>query len=197
VVDLTAILLLAVEGALLGAAAGLNVFGVLAVAFISSLGGGIVRDLLIQATPPAALKSVLYPLTAAVGAIVVIAGYGLLREVPMAARIPLDAATLGVLGVFGTVKALDHRMGPLTAVVLGVIGSAGGGVIRDLMLGSVPALFRADVYVIAGAAGATLTVAAIKLGLPRPVAIALGVTACFAVRVISVSHGWSLPQLTG
>jgi uncharacterized membrane protein YeiH len=197
VADVSAILLLAVEGALLGAAAGLNVFGVLVVSIISALGGGIIRDLLIHATPPAAVRSVVYPLTALVGGLVVIAGYEVVSEIPGDMRMPLDAAALGLLCVVGAIKALDHGMQTVAAVIMGVLGSVGGGVIRDVLMTHVPAALRFDLYAVAAAGGAILTVTAIKLGLPRPAAIALGVAACVAIRVVSVSHGWSLPRLTG
>lgn len=195
--DLAATLLFAIEGALLGAAVGLSIFGVFVVSFISSLGGGIVRDLLIHATPPAALHAMAYPVTAFLGGLLVVGGYDILHEIPGSIRIPLDAAALGLFCAAGAAKTLDHAMKPLTAVLMGTISATGGGVIRDILIHQVPVALRVDIYAIAAALGATVVVAGVKLGLPRPATLLLGITACFGLRVVSVVLGWELPQLTG
>jgi len=195
VADLVAVLLFAFEGALLGITAGLDVIGVLTVGFISSLGGGLVRDLLCHATPPAAFSSVTYPATAFFGGAVAIAGYQVLTPVPLEVRAPLDAAALGLFCVVGAMKALDFRMRSIAAVLLGAMSAIGGGVIRDVLLGTVPTALRTDACALAALSGACVTVVALRCGGSRGVAATLGVVSCVAVSLLSAVSGWHLPPV--
>ncbi len=194
-VDLTATLLFALEGGLLAIAAGLDLFGVLAVAFISALGGGLVRDLLCHASPPAALGSLTYPATAMLGGLLAVLGHQALTPVPLGVRAPLDAAALGLFCVVGTIKALDFRMPALAAVMLGTVSAVGGGVIRDVLLGGVPGALRTDMCTVAAVCGGTATVLALRLGRSRATAAALGVATCAAVSLVSAVQGWQLPPI--
>lgn len=195
-VDLSATALFAVEGARLGVAAGLDVFGVLVVAFASALGGGIVRDVLIGDVPPASLRSVAYPVAALAAGVAVLLAYGVAGSVPTGtAMTTLDAAGLGLFAVTGAVKALDHGMNALLAVLLGTMTGVGGGTIRDVLLGIVPGVLREDVYAVAAALGAATVVVALRRGTGRPAAMAAGAAACFVLRVLAVRWGWDLPRL--
>jgi len=193
--DLVAVLLFAIEGALLGIGAGLTVIGVLTVGFMGSLGGGLVRDLLCHDAPPAALRSVTYPATAFLGGLVAIVGYPALIAVPVEVRGPFDAAALGLFCVVGAMKALDFRMRSLAAVLLGAMSAVGGGVIRDVLLGTVPSALRGDVCAVAALCGAGVTVVALRSGVRRGVAAALGVGTCVAISLLSTTLGWHLPAV--
>lgn len=195
--DLVAILLFAGEGARLGIAAGLDVIGVLTVGFVSSLGGGLIRDLLCHAAPPAALRSVSYPAAAFLGGAVAIVGYHLLPAVPLGVRAPLDAAALGLFCVVGAVKALDYGMRSLAAVLLGALSAVGGGVLRDVLLGAVPAALRTDVGAAAALCGAAATVVALRCNASRGVAACAGVGTCVVISLASAALGWQLPPVAG
>jgi uncharacterized membrane protein YeiH len=195
--DLVAVLLFAIEGALLGIGAGLDVIGVLTVGFIGSLGGGLVRDLLCHDTPPAALRSVAYPATAFLGGVVAIAGFHVLAPMPVEVRGPFDAAALGLFCVVGAMKALDFGMRSLAAVLLGAMSAVGGGVIRDVLLGVVPTALRSDVCAVAALCGAGVTVAALRWGVSRGVAAASGVGTCVVISLLSTTLGWHLPAVAG
>ncbi len=197
VADLAAVLLFAFEGGLLGIAAGLNVIGVLTVGFISSLGGGLVRDLLCHATPPAALSSVTYPATAFFGGAIAIAGHHALTPVPLEVRAPLDAAALGLFCVVGAMKARDCRMRSIAAVLLGAMSAIGGGVIRDVLLGAVPTALRSDACALAALSGACVTVVALRWGGSRGVAATVGVATCVVVSLLSAVSGWHLSPVAG
>uniref|UniRef100_UPI0015F05EFE trimeric intracellular cation channel family protein n=1 Tax=Pseudonocardia pini TaxID=2758030 RepID=UPI0015F05EFE len=145
-VDLAGTGLFALQGGLTAAAAGLDVFGVLVLSFVTAVGGGIVRDVLLGDTPPAAFRDLAYPVTAFAGGGVVVVLYGLVRDVPREVLIPLDAAALALFAVVGAAKAVDHGMSPLLAALLGTVSGVGGGVMRDVLLGGVPLVLRSDVY---------------------------------------------------
>ncbi|GAY11449.1 trimeric intracellular cation channel family protein [Pseudonocardia sp. N23] len=196
VADLAATLLFAVEGGALGAAAGLDLFGVLVVSSTTAVGGGIVRDLLLGDVPPAALRSVAYPAAIGLGWLVVVVLYSGVRAIPAPVLVTLDAAGLGLFCVVGATKALDFKVNPILAILLGTITGVGGGVMRDLLLREVPAVLRTDIYAVAAGLGAVVVVLGRRVGLPRAAAMAAGAVACLTLRLVSVAFGWHLPQVT-
>jgi uncharacterized membrane protein YeiH len=196
-VDLAATFVFAVEGATVGTDANLDLFGVLVVGFATALVGGIVRDLLLGDTPPAALRSIEYPIVAFVAAGLAFTIDQYVRNISSWLITGLDAAGLGLFCVVGAVKALDHRMAALIAVMLGTISAVGGGVVRDVLLNRLPVVLRGEVYATAAVAGATAAVLGVKAGLPRAAAMTIGFFACFGLRVLSAWQDWNLPRAHG
>ena len=195
VADLAGTFVFGFQGALLARAAHLDIFGVLVLAFATALGGGVIRDVLMGALPPSALRGWSYPCTAfAAGAI----GFMLTPDthVPITLLQTLDAGGLALFAVAGTEKALDARIHPLSAVLLGTITAVGGGTIRDLMLTHVPGILRADIYATAAMFGATLLVIGRRLGLSPTMAAVLGGIACLVLRLVSLWLHWQLPGAT-
>lgn len=194
VADLAATCLFAVEGAILARYANLDVFGILVLGFVSALVGGIIRDVLIGYTPPASLRSALYPITAFAGAGLVIALSQLVEQIPVALLQFTDAAGLALFAVVGATKAIDFRINWLVAILLGAVSAVGGGVTRDVLLNVVPGILRQDIYAVAALAGAGATVLALHLRLPRAAAMGIGFVVCFGLRMVSVWLGWNLPR---
>jgi uncharacterized membrane protein YeiH len=192
--DLAATCLFAIEGAIVARAADLDVFGILVIGFVSALVGGIVRDVLIGYTPPASLRSALYPITAFAGAGLVIVLARLVEQTPLALLQLTDAAGLALFAVVGATKATDFRINWFVATMLGAVSAVGGGVTRDLLLNVVPGILRQDVYAVAALAGAGATVLALHLKLPRAAAMAIGFAVCFGLRMLSIWLGWNLPR---
>ena len=197
VVDLLATLLVALEGGAAAVNGHLDLLGILVLAFVSSLGGGIVRDLLLGALPPNALRDWRYGTVALSGGALIILGFGLLTRVPEMPLTMMDAAGLGLFAVAGADKAMEFRVPPLAAVLLGGITGCGGGVIRDLLLGRVPRILNSDVYATAALFGALFTVLLLRAKVNRGWAMALGAASCFALRMAAVLRHWSLPHLRG
>lgn len=197
VVDLLATLLVALEGGAAAVNGHLDLLGILVLAFVSSLGGGIVRDLLLGALPPNALRDWRYGTVALSGGALIILGFRLMTRVPEMPLTMMDAAGLGLFAVAGADKAMEFRVPPLAAVLLGGITGCGGGVIRDLLLGRVPRILNSDVYATAALFGALLTVLLLRAKVNRGWAMALGAAACFALRMTAVVRHWSLPHLSG
>jgi len=192
--DLAASCLFAIEGAIVARYAQLDVFGILVIGFVSALVGGIVRDLLIGYTPPASLRSALYPITAFAGAGLVIALGRLVEQVPVTLLQITDAAGLALFAVVGATKAIDFRINWFVATLLGAVSAVGGGVTGDLLLNVVPGILRQDIYAVAALAGAGATVLALHLKAPRALAMGVGFVVCFALRMLSVWLGWNLPR---
>ena len=196
-VDLAATGLFAIEGARAGAEARLDVFGLMVVAFATALGGGIIRDVLIGDLPPAALRSVAYPVVAFAGGAAVWLLYRWIEEFPSSVSDLLDAAGLSLFCVVGAAKALDFGLNPLGATLLGTVTGVGGGVIRDVLLDEIPNVLRIDVYATAALLGAAVMVTLSALGVARPRAMLPGAIACFALRMTSVWLDWDLPRAIG
>jgi len=195
VVDLAGTLFFGLEGALAAIAGRLDVFGVMVLAFATALGGGLVRDVLIGAIPPAAIRDPRYAIAGFVGGGVAIALRRVVARMPVAVSTGLDAAGLALFAVSGAVKAHDVGIAPLMAVLMGTITGVGGGTIRDLFLARVPAVLRVDVYAVAALAGATVTILGLGGDRPRAVSMAAGAAACFLLRVVSARQGWNLPRI--
>ncbi len=192
VADLAGTFIFAFQGALLALGAHLDLFGVLVLAFATALGGGVIRDVLMGALPPSALRGWSYPCTAfAAGALAFALEPHM--HVPVLLLQSLDAGGLALFAVAGTEKALDARIHPLSAVLLGTITAVGGGTIRDLMLTHVPSILRVDIYATAAMFGATLLVLGRRFGLPPTLGALIGGSACLILRLVSLWLHWQLP----
>ncbi|WP_133477680.1 trimeric intracellular cation channel family protein [Cognatilysobacter segetis] len=191
-IDFVGTFAFAVSGATAGVRRGLDLFGVLVLAFAAGTAGGIARDALLGATPPVALVDARYLGVCTLAGLVTFFRHDVVERL----RNPLqlsDAVGLGLFAVIGARKALDHGVGPVGAVLLGVLTGVGGGVVRDVLVTQVPGILQRELYAVAALLGASLVVAGDLLHLPpQPVAVA-GAVACFALRFLAMRRGWQLP----
>jgi uncharacterized membrane protein YeiH len=195
--DLGGTFVFAVEGALAAIAGELDLLGVLVLSFVTALGGGIIRDVLIGATPPVAIRDGRYPLVALAGGGLTFLFYAFVSSVPVPLIVRLDAGGLALFAVAGTQKALAFGIRPLIAAALGTVTAVGGGMARDVLLTRIPAILRVDVYATAALAGSLTMIAARRLGLPVWAGSLLGFVVCVALRLVAVSRDWNLPKVTG
>ncbi len=177
---------------MLGVRRNLDIFGILVLSFVASSAGGIARDLLIGAVPPAAISDWRYLAVALAAGLLIFFSYSLMARVRRAILI-FDAAGLALFGVAGTQKALTFGLNPLMAALLGMLTGIGGGIVRDLLVARTPTVLRRDLYALAALAGAVLVVVGHGLNWPIvPTAIA-GAGVCFGLRLMAIRHGWNLP----
>ena len=133
-----------IQGASIAAVKGLDALGVVVVSLATATGGGVMRDLLIGETPPEALRGWPIVTSALMGAFVTFFAFHMVEEIPEAALTVVDALGLALLAVSGTEKALEFRLTPIAAVMMGGISGAGGYTIRDILLAQVPAILRVE-----------------------------------------------------
>lgn len=193
-VDLAGTALFALEGALAAIHAQLDFFGVMVLSFVTALAGGVIRDVLIGALPPASLRNWRYATTAFAAGAGAFFFYRFISAIPVSVLVILDAAGLGLFAVAGTQKAIDLEMPPLIAVLLGTITGVGGGTVRDVLLAQIPTVLRSEVYATAALAGSVLMVAMRRLDLSPRIAAFAGGIACFSLRIVSVWRHWNLPR---
>lgn len=197
VVDLAATVFLGIEGGIAAIDGNLDIFGVLVLSFATALGGGVIRDLLIGAIPPASIRDPRYPMAAFLGGLFAFFLHQSVREVPVNLMVTLDAAGLALFAVSGAAKALNYDIKPFMAVLMGTITGVGGGTVRDIFLARIPAILRVDVYAVAALAGAAVLVIGIRRGYPRVSAMLAGAAFCFLLRMLAFSQHWSLPKASG
>ncbi|MCM8742883.1 trimeric intracellular cation channel family protein [Pseudomonas koreensis] len=195
VADLAGTAVFAVEGAIAAMRAQLDLLGVLVIAFIVALGGGVTRDLLIGATPPKAVADWRYPALAfAMGGLAFVLHAQVLSW-SGSTLIVLDAAGLALFAVAGAQKALNFGISPFVAMLMGTITGVGGGVIRDIVLARVPVVLQADLYASSAFVGAAVLIVGRRCGVSPVAAALLAGAACLMLRLVSVHFGWQLPRV--
>jgi uncharacterized membrane protein YeiH len=192
--DIAGTLVFAVEGAMAAVNGGLDLIGIMVLAFCTALGGGVIRDILLGSLPPAALQDWRYPTVAFTAAAVVFFLHRYVQAIPVAAIQVLDAAGLALFAIAGTQKAMMHKVSPLVAIMLGTITGVGGGTVRDILLNQIPNVLRFEVYASAALVGSACMIAARKLRLPSNFGAGVGGVSCFLLRVISIWRHWNLPR---
>ena len=195
VADLAGTAVFAAEGAITAMQSGLDLLGVMVLSFVVALGGGVIRDLLIGATPPNAVRDWRYPALAFLTGLLTFIFHGEARNLSAPLLMALDAAGLSLFAVAGAQKALSYGIGPFISTLMGTITGVGGGVIRDILLARVPMVLVADIYASAAFVGGVVLVVSRRFGLPPMATALLSGAACFILRVASVSYGWQLPKV--
>jgi uncharacterized membrane protein YeiH len=180
------------SGGLAAVRARLDFFGVIVLAGVVGLAGGITRDLLIG-TPPATFRDGRY--LAAVGAAGLVSFFAAPRLARLSRQVQLfDALGLAVFCVTGATKALAFGLGPLQATLLGAITGIGGGMLRDVLLSETPTVLRRELYAIPALLGAVVVVAADEAGSTSPVFALLGAGVCFGLRMFGLHRGIDVPS---
>ena len=193
--DLVGVFAFAISGGLLAVRKGFELVGVISLALVTGLGGGVIRDLLLGATPPTAFSDVMYLVVPLCAAAVVFVGHWLINQRVNRAVLIFDAAGLGLFCVTGAVKAVSFGTSAVGAVLIGVISAAGGGIIRDVLANEHPSIFHRDstLYAIPAALGATAVVVSLRNEFySGGVAIAVAV-AVFVIRLAALHFNWRAP----
>jgi uncharacterized membrane protein YeiH len=190
--DLIGTFVFALSGATLAVRQRLDLFGVLVLSCAAAVSGGIARDVLIGAQPPAALADWSYLATAMLAGVATFWWRGRTERLRNPVQL-FDAAGLALFAVLGTDKALAYGLSPFAAMLLGMLSGIGGGIARDLLVARTPVVLQAELYAVAALLGGAVVAVAEVAGLPRAPAMAVGAVACFALRYMAIRHGWQLP----
>jgi uncharacterized membrane protein YeiH len=174
----------------------LDVVGVVTLGMVTALGGGIIRDIFINALPPATFSDWRYLVVAAAGSLFAFAFGGRLTRLA-GPIVVLDAAGLSLFAVTGASKALDFGVGAGQAVILGAITAVGGGTLRDVLGGRVPVVLRSELYAIPALLAATVVVVSDRAGVYGVPAASCAAVLCFAVRMLGVRYRIDAPGPPG
>lgn len=196
--DVLGVFVFALSGGLVAVRKGLDLIGIVVLAWLAGLGGGIIRDVFIGDLPPVGISDWRLLVPALVAGLGTFLWYSRFRGlvvswsetrlrglVGRSVRI-LDACGLSLFAVSGSLKALEHNTGAMAAVFLGVITAVGGGVLRDVLAGEVPEVLRRELYAVPALVGASLVVLADWQGFLTPVLVWAAVALVFVIRMTAV-----------
>lgn len=183
----------AVSGALAASRKNMDIFGFCVLALMPAVGGGTIRDILIDRVPVFWITDNRYVAVAIIAALIVFfTSYkpGSRRRI----LVWMDALGLALFAALGTEICLQHQTGPLVAIMLGVTTAVTGGMIRDIICNEIPLILSREIYATAAFVAAVCYVLADKAGLSEQVALVIAVIAGFTIRALGITYNWSLPS---
>lgn len=194
-IDVIGIFVFAISGALLAVRKNFDIFGIAVLAEVTALGGGLFRDLMIGAVPPAAFTDLAYFVTPLFAALLVFFLHPQVERIQVGVNV-FDAAGLGLFCVAGTTKAYDYGLNLTSSAALGLATAVGGGVLRDILANEVPSLLRwdRDLYAVPAIVGATMVVLCIHYDLLSPFTIGLAAVTAFVLRLLAMRFHWRAPR---
>jgi uncharacterized membrane protein YeiH len=190
--DLLGVAVFAISGALAAGRAGLDLFGVLILAGLPAIGGGTLRDLLLNRHPLFWIADPRYLLVIALSAAATIV-YARYLPVPDGALRVADAMGLALFAISGAQIAESKGLRPVVVVLMGTMTGVAGGVLRDVLSAQVPLILRKDVYATAAVAGIVLYLLLQRIGVPRGWAFGWGLLCVVALRLLAVAYDLNLP----
>jgi uncharacterized membrane protein YeiH len=190
-INLAGTFVFGLSGGLAAVHARLDIFGVVVLAAVVGLAGGITRDLLIG-VPPATIRDWRYLAVVAAAGLVTFFAHSPLERINRGVQ-AFDAVGLSVFCVTGATKAMDAGVGAVPAVLLGAITGIGGGMLRDVLLREVPTVLRHQLYAIPALLGAAVAVAANSAEATSPVFPLLGAAVCFTIRMLALYRSIDAP----
>ncbi|BDH07644.1 MULTISPECIES: trimeric intracellular cation channel family protein [Streptomyces] len=193
--DVIGIFVFAISGALLAVRKNFDVFGMAVLAEVTALGGGLIRDLIIGAVPPAAFTDLGFFVTPLLATVVVFFLHPHVERI-QAAVLVFDAAGLGLFCVTGTTKAYSHGLGLTASATLGLATAVGGGVLRDVLANEVPSLLRwdRDLYAVPAIVGATMVVLCIRFDALTSLTSGIAAAVAFLLRLLAMKFHWRAPR---
>lgn len=191
--QLAGILAFALSGALVGVRRNLDILGVVVVGAATGTGGGILRDILLGVHPPVSFLHWPNLVVAVAGSLVVFFVHPRLTRIRRF-EVVFDAFGLGLFSANGAALALASGQAPITSVLVGTIAAIGGGVIRDVLVDTVPGVLTRELYAVSALLGAGLAVAVVALGGGVIAGSLVGGTTAIVLRLTSVARGWHLPR---
>lgn len=182
----------ALSGAVLGVQKRFDLFGVLFLAWVVGVAGGLIRDVLIGAIPPATVANWHDFAIAIGGGLLIFFAYPTEQAFSRSILV-FDALGLSLFAVTGAAKAMSYGINPVMAAVLGMISGIGGGMTRDVLARQVPFVLREDLYAIAALVAAAIVCAGNILGLPPLGSMLVGAAVCIFLRMMAIFYGWRAP----
>ena len=194
VLDLLGVAVFAVSGVLAAGRAGLDLLGVVVIAAVSAIGGGTLRDLLLNRHPIFWIANP-RPLVVITVTALLTAAYARVATPHHDALLVPDALGLALFAMSGAQIAEAAGLSRIIVVLMGTMSGCAGGVVRDVLTAQVPLLLRGDIYATAAIAGIVLYLVLRALGVKRAWAFGCGLIAIVGLRLLAIAWGWHLPKL--
>jgi uncharacterized membrane protein YeiH len=192
--DLFGVAVFAITGALVAGRKSMDLFGVLVIAIITAVGGGTLRDIILDHHPVSWIRDDTYILVASLAAIGTVVWVQLTRPIHENGLLVADAFGLAVFTVIGTEVALTHPLPASAAVIMGVLTGVAGGVMRDVLCNEIPLIFQKEIYATACIIGSLTFLGLHALEVPRWLATGIAMGAVLAIRLAAIRWHLSLPS---
>lgn len=192
--DLLGVAVFAISGVLAAGRKGMDWLGVLVIAALTAIGGGTLRDVLLNRHPIFWIVDTNYLIVIGLSALLTLL-YVRWRPPPGKLLLLADAAGLALFTLSGAQVAEAFRLSPIIVVLMGTMTGAAGGVLRDVLCAEIPLVLRRDIYATAAIAGVALYLTAQALGMERGWAFYLGLLVVVLLRLCAILRGWRLPTL--
>ncbi len=190
--DLIGTLVFAISGTLTAMDKQFDIFGAFVIAFVTAVGGGTIRDMLIGSQPVGWMQDLNYLTAIVLG---VVFAYVLQQLIQYLRRtfFLFDTIGIGIFTVLGLQKTLSFGISPIVAIMMGTVSAVFGGVLRDNLSNEIPLIFRKEVYATACLAGGIIYVGLMKLGVDKELNTFLTILFIISIRILAVRYHWSLP----
>jgi membrane protein len=191
--DLIGTAVFGVSGVLVGLERRMDVFGMLILAFVTGVGGGTLRDIMIGSIPVFWMNNLTYILMIVISVVLTIIFRKQFSEHWSKSLMLFDTIGLGVFTIIGIEKALRFGLSPTIAIILGTMTGSFGGVIRDILANKLPALFHKEIYATACIAGGTVYFLINGL-MNHNLVVFITIMVVISVRLLSLKYHWELPK---
>ena len=192
--DLLGTVAFAISGVLVAMDKKLDLFGVFIIAFVTAIGGGSLRDLLIGDTPVAWMRDITYSITI-VGAVIFAILFQRRLKYLRKSLFLFDTLGIGLFTMVGIDKGLDAGLRPFFCIALGVITASFGGVLRDILCNEIPVVFRKEIYATACITGGILYFLLLMTTMEEKYAYALSILIIIIIRLLAVRFHIALPNI--
>lgn len=193
IIDILGTISFAVSGAFLAMEKKLDAFGVLVLAFVTAIGGGTLRDIMIGNLPVSWLKNETATIVIFSSAIVTMFFGRYLKHLTTTLFL-FDALGLGLFTIIGIELGIEKNFSIGVCIALGTITACFGGVVRDVLLNNIPLLFRKEIYALACIAGGLIYFLMLRLNIDTDLSKIICILIIFFIRVVAVWYKLSLPQ---
>ncbi|MEQ8470713.1 MAG: trimeric intracellular cation channel family protein [Marinoscillum sp.] len=194
-IDIVGTMVFAISGALAGRDKKLDIFGISAVGFITAIGGGTLRDVLLGSTPVGWMNDLIYLSMIALGVVFSLFFGRTVRKLRRTFFI-FDTIGIAVFTVLGLQKALTLGVHPIIAIMMGMVSAVFGGVIRDIVCNEIPLIFRQEIYALTCIAGGIVYVLLDFLSINQVANVITTASFIVIFRVLAVKYHWKLPDFS-
>lgn len=192
ILDLLGTMAFAISGALVGREKRLDLFGILTLGFVTAIGGGTLRDVIIGITPVTWLTDLTYFLTIVCSVLIALVFYKYLY-VLRSSLFLFDTIGLAVFTLIGIEKGMGVGLHPVICVTLGTITACFGGVIRDILSNTIPVILKREIYATACIAGGLVFYLLYYLEIGKDINYIVTSLVIIGIRILSVKKEWQLP----
>lgn len=192
ILDLLGTIAFTVSGALVAMNKKFDPFGVFIVGFVTAVGGGTLRDVLIGRVPVSWMEQTYYVYTILATVILAIIFRNKLKHLSKSMFL-FDTIGLGIFTIIGTEIGVQSNLSPIISIALGTMSAAFGGVLRDILCNQIPVVFRKEIYATAAIIGAITYIILHNLGVNSSIIYVSTTTIVIIIRLIAVKYHLSLP----